>query len=327
MPKIIKVLLAKVGLDPHDKGVKLVARGLRDVGGMEVIYTGLYRNLDELVQEALENMVDIVGVSVHTGLQMNIFPNLRNKLNEIGGGNIILIGGGVMPVQDITALKANGTVAEIFGPSTSINTIIDWINQVISVNNADRFIDKRREKDMESLAKLLPEEEMKEKVRQLAKDNFRQGLNCAESVYLALHEAGLIDFPPETVALTTAFGGGLGLTGGMCGALVAATMGVSSVHGRRNPREGTQQEIIDKLYGNPGLYRFFNQIPHKFKEEYGSTQCNDLNQNFPDWFDKDRFRRCMKIVIESAAMAVEFIYQGNKEGYTQPFGKNMASKE
>lgn len=137
MPKKIKVLLAKVGLDPHDKGVKLVARGLRDVGGMEVIYTGLYRNLDELVQEALENMVDLVGVSVHTGLQMNIFPNLRNSLNERGGESIILIGGGVIPDQDITVLKANGTVAEIFGPSTSINTIIDWINQAISVNNID----------------------------------------------------------------------------------------------------------------------------------------------------------------------------------------------
>lgn len=180
---------------------------------------------------------------------------------------------------------------------------------------------------MGSFTAVLPEEEMKEKVRQLAKGNFRKGLNCAESVYLALHEAGLIDFPPETVALATAFGGGLGLTGGTCGALVAAAMGVSSIHGRRNPLEGTQQEIIDKLYGNPGLYRFFNQIPYRFAKEYGSTQCYDLNLFFPDWFDKDRFRRCMNIVIESAAMAVEFIYQGEREGYTQPFGKNMAGKK
>jgi len=172
----------------------------------------------------------------------------------------------------------------------------------------------------------LTEEEMKERVRKLAKDNFRQGLNCAESVYTALLDAGLVEFSPDTVALTTAFGGGLGLSGGMCGALVAATMGVSSIHGRRQPAEGNQEEIIDKLYGNPGLYRFFNQMPYKFTEKFGSTQCNELNKDYPEWFNKDRFRKCMNIVVESASMAVEFIYQGNREGYGQPFGKNMAGK-
>ena len=180
---------------------------------------------------------------------------------------------------------------------------------------------------MDSVTTILSEYEMKEKVRKLAKDNFKKGPNCAESVYLALHEAGLIDFPVETVALATAFGGGLGLTGGICGALVAATMAVSSVHGRRDPLEGSMQEIIDGLYGNPGRYRFFNQIPYKFMENHGSTQCAELNLYFSDWHDKDRLRQCMNIVMESAAMAVEFIYQGNRESYTQPFGKNMAGKK
>ncbi|HWP95294.1 MAG TPA: C-GCAxxG-C-C family protein [Syntrophomonadaceae bacterium] len=179
---------------------------------------------------------------------------------------------------------------------------------------------------MEKEHQVITEEIMKEWVRQLAKKNFRQGLNCAESVYLALFDTGLIEFPPETAALTTAFGGGLGLSGGMCGALIAATMGVSSKHGRRKPAEGTQDEIIDKLYGNPGLYRFFNQIPHRFKKEFGSTQCEELNKDYPEWFNKDRFRRCMHIVVETAAMAVEFIYQGNREGFGQPFGENMAGK-
>ena len=179
---------------------------------------------------------------------------------------------------------------------------------------------------MEKDILLIPEEEMKEKVRQLAKENFRKGLNCAESVYTALLDAGLVDFPPETVALTTAFGGGIGLTGGICGALAAAVMGVGSIHGRRNPAEGTQQEIIDKLYGNPGLYRFFNQMPYKFTEKFGSTQCAELNKDYPDWFNKDRFRKCMNIVVETAVIAVEFIYQGKREGYGQPFGKNMAGK-
>ncbi|MEN6462060.1 MAG: C-GCAxxG-C-C family protein [Syntrophomonas sp.] len=172
----------------------------------------------------------------------------------------------------------------------------------------------------------VSEEEMREKVRQLAKDNFRKGLNCAESVYTALIDAGLVDFHPETVALTTAFGGGIGLSGGVCGALTAATMGVGSVHGRRQPAQGTQEEIIDKLYGNPGLYRFFNQIPYKFAEKFGSVQCAELNKDYPEWFDKNRFRKCMNIVVDAAEMAVEFIYQGNREGYGQPFGKNMAGK-
>ncbi len=174
----------------------------------------------------------------------------------------------------------------------------------------------------------IPLEEMKEQVRQLAKGNFRKGLNCSESVYLALQEAGLIDFPPETVALMTAFGGGIGLSGGVCGALVAAAAGVSSVHGRPHPGQSSNMdEVIQELYGNPGRYRFFNQMPRTFAEKFGSTQCSELNKDYPDWFQKDRFRKCMDIVVESAAMAVEFIYQGNAEGYNQVFGKNMAGKE
>lgn len=167
----------------------------------------------------------------------------------------------------------------------------------------------------------------KEQVKSLAKDNFRKGLNCAESVYSALVSAGLVDFPPETVALTTVFGGGIGLTGGVCGALVAAAMGVSANHGRRDPAQGSFEEIVDRLYGNPGLYRFFNQLPHKFAQEFGSTQCAELNKDYPDWFQKERFRKCMNIVVETAGLAVDFIYQGEKEGYTQSFGKNMAGKE
>lgn len=135
MSKKIKVLLAKVGLDPHDKGVKLVAHGLRDIGGMEIIYTGLYRSLEEIEEMAVQNDVDIIGVSVHTGQQMNIFPLLRSNFDNRGRRDIILIGGGVMPGQDIDALKNCGVVAEIFEPATSINVIIDWINRVIRERN------------------------------------------------------------------------------------------------------------------------------------------------------------------------------------------------
>ncbi len=123
----IKVLLAKAGLDPHDKGIKLVARKLREIGGMEVFYTGLYRSVDEIVNAALQEKPDIVGLSVHTGMQMSLFPELRQKLNEKGAADICLIGGGVIPHQDVQELKDHGHVAEVFGPNESVEEVIDWI--------------------------------------------------------------------------------------------------------------------------------------------------------------------------------------------------------
>lgn len=167
---------------------------------------------------------------------------------------------------------------------------------------------------------------MRERVRELAIKNFRGGANCAESVYLALVESGLVDLPAETTAMATAFGGGIGLYGGVCGALAGAVMGVSAVHGRQKPLEGTREEIIDGLYGNPGRYRFFNQIPHRFKEKFGALTCEELNKDYSEWFNKDRFRNCMNITVETAVMAADFIFQGKKEGYSQPFGKNLAGK-
>lgn len=132
MPEKLRVLLAKVGLDPHDKGVKLVAHGLRDQGGMEIIYTGLYRTIEEVEEKAIQNKVDIIGISVHTGQQMSIFPQLRQMLNDRGLEDVILIGGGVIPAEDARILKDSGTVGEIFGPSTSTSTIISWINRAIT---------------------------------------------------------------------------------------------------------------------------------------------------------------------------------------------------
>ncbi len=132
MPEKTKVLLAKVGLDPHDKGVKLVAHGLRDQGGMEIIYTGLYRTIEEIEENAIENSVNIIGISVHTGQQMSIYPQLRQNLDDKGLKDIIIIGGGIMPADDIKTLKDSGMVREVFGPSTSISTIISWIRQAIA---------------------------------------------------------------------------------------------------------------------------------------------------------------------------------------------------
>ncbi len=169
-------------------------------------------------------------------------------------------------------------------------------------------------------------EDLVQKARDNAKQNFKDGLNCAESVYKAVIDTGVTDFSPETVAMATGFGGGIGLAGNNCGALVGAVMAVGAAHGRRNPLEGEFQDRVDRLYGNPGLYRLFNGMSHEFKEKYGSLDCKTLNEAYPEWFDKDRFRECMKIVIYAAGMAVEYIIKGQKDGYTQPFGENVAKK-
>ena len=169
-------------------------------------------------------------------------------------------------------------------------------------------------------------EDLIQKAKDNAKQNFKDGLNCAESVFKAIIDTGVSNLPPETVALTTPFGGGIGLSGNNCGALIGAVMSVAAVHGRSNPLEGEFQSRIDRLYGNPGLYRFFNGIPHGFKAKFGSLDCSKLNEGYPEWFDKNRFRECMKMVIEAAGMAMEYIIKRQKEGYTQTFGENMAKK-
>ncbi len=172
-----------------------------------------------------------------------------------------------------------------------------------------------------------PLADIRQRAASIASEHFRKGLNCAESVYKAIQDVGLVDLPAETIALATAFGGGIGLHGDVCGALVGLTMAVSAVHGRRQPWVEEYRDTIDQLYGNPGLYRFFNQIPEQFEKNFGSTTCQELIKDYPEWFDSQRFCRCRYIVEEATVMAVDFIFQGKEEGYCQAFGKNMAGKQ
>jgi len=129
--QIIRILLAKTGLDSHDKGVRLLARGLKD-SGMEVIYTGLYRTLEEVAQTAIQEDVDIVGLSMHTGAHNQAFPRLRELLNSQNAGDILIIGGGAIPRDDQLELVEAGSAAAIFGPGTSTSTIVDWINKIMA---------------------------------------------------------------------------------------------------------------------------------------------------------------------------------------------------
>jgi methylmalonyl-CoA mutase cobalamin-binding domain/chain len=126
----IRILIAKVGLDGHDRGVKIVARALRDAG-MDVIYSGLHRTPEEVVNTAIQEDVDVLGVSLLSGAHMTIFPRLIDLLKENDAQDIILVGGGVMPDADVAALKAMG-VAEILLQDTPPNTIVKTVHRLVA---------------------------------------------------------------------------------------------------------------------------------------------------------------------------------------------------
>jgi methylmalonyl-CoA mutase C-terminal domain/subunit len=126
----IRVMLAKVGLDGHDRGVKVVARALRDAG-MDVIYTGLHRTADEVVTAAIQEDVDVLGVSLLSGVQMTVFPKIFDRLKKEGADDMIIVAGGVMPDEDVAALKKMG-VREVMLQDTPPQAIIDKLRQLVS---------------------------------------------------------------------------------------------------------------------------------------------------------------------------------------------------
>jgi methylmalonyl-CoA mutase C-terminal domain/subunit len=125
----IRVLLAKAGLDGHDRGVKVIARALRD-GGMEVIYTGLHNTPEQVVRAALQEDVDVIGVSILSGAHMTIFPRILELMKQHGMDDVVLIGGGIIPDDDKEKLKQMG-VREIFGPGASLNEIVEFIRREV----------------------------------------------------------------------------------------------------------------------------------------------------------------------------------------------------
>ena len=134
MAENIRVLLAKVGLDGHDRGVKVVARCLRDAG-MDVIYTGLHRTPEEVVDAAVQEDVDVLGISLLSGAHMTIFPRVMKRLKERGVDDMLLIGGGVIPDEDVTALKQMG-VAEILLQDTPPEAIVETVRRLVNERGA-----------------------------------------------------------------------------------------------------------------------------------------------------------------------------------------------
>ena len=124
--KRIRVLVAKPGLDGHDRGAKVVARALRDAG-FEVIYTGLRQTPEQIVEAALSEDVNVVALSLLSGVHNTLFPKIVEMLKEKGMGDVLVLGGGVIPDADIPGLKAAG-IAEVFTPGTPTSKIVDFIN-------------------------------------------------------------------------------------------------------------------------------------------------------------------------------------------------------
>jgi methylmalonyl-CoA mutase C-terminal domain/subunit len=121
----IRVLVAKPGLDGHDRGAKVVAAALRDAG-MEVIYTGLHQTPEMIATAAVQEDVDVVGLSILSGAHMTLFPRVRALLDEQGRSDMLLTGGGIIPREDIEALARRG-VGKLFGPGTPTTDLIDYI--------------------------------------------------------------------------------------------------------------------------------------------------------------------------------------------------------
>lgn len=129
--KKLRILIGKPGLDGHDRGAKIIARALRDAG-MEVIYSGLHRTPEEIVSIAIQEDVDVIGLSILSGAHMTVFPKVLELLKKEDAADILLFGGGIIPDDDREALLKAG-VAEIFGPGTTTQSVIDYLKEKYNV--------------------------------------------------------------------------------------------------------------------------------------------------------------------------------------------------
>ena len=130
--KRIRVLIAKPGLDGHDRGAKIIARALRDAG-MEVIYTGLRQTPEQIVNAALQEDADVIGLSILSGAHTTLVPKLMALLKEQGMEDVLVVLGGIIPDADIPEMKALG-VAEVFQPGTSLNSIVQFVQSHVRQN-------------------------------------------------------------------------------------------------------------------------------------------------------------------------------------------------
>ncbi|MCL6622468.1 MAG: C-GCAxxG-C-C family protein [Syntrophobacterales bacterium] len=168
-------------------------------------------------------------------------------------------------------------------------------------------------------------EAMVEQVKQRAKENFKLGLNCAECVMEAFLRHVPTDFSPEAMCFMSGFGGGGGLFGDTCGAVVAAMAALGAVYGRRQLPPDFKTGV-EELYGKPGLYRIFNRVPNEFARRWGTTQCRALTKKWQgkDWLCREHALFCRNLITFAAGLAAEMAYPKDFERWaTQPFGENL----
>jgi methylmalonyl-CoA mutase C-terminal domain/subunit len=129
----LRILVAKPGLDGHDRGIKIVARALRDAG-MEVIYTGLHQTPEQIASAAVQEDVDAIGLSCLSGAHMTLFPRVVRLLEQQGAGDIVVFGGGIIPGTDAAKLKEAG-IKEVFTPGATTSSIIEWVKANVGSHN------------------------------------------------------------------------------------------------------------------------------------------------------------------------------------------------
>ena len=131
MPEKHRIVIAKPGLDGHDRGAKVVARALRDAG-YEVIYTGLHQTPEQIAETAIQEDADAVGLSIHSGAHMTLFPRVVQLLRERGAEDVVVFAGGIIPKDDIDALREQG-VEQVFTPGAATTQIIEWLRARLPV--------------------------------------------------------------------------------------------------------------------------------------------------------------------------------------------------
>ncbi|HEX9694403.1 MAG TPA: cobalamin B12-binding domain-containing protein [Actinomycetota bacterium] len=134
MPEKYRIVVAKPGLDGHDRGAKVVARALRDAG-FEVIYTGLHQTPEQIAETAIQEDADGVGLSCHSGAHMTLFPKVVKLLRERGAGDVVVFGGGIIPKDDIPNLQADG-IERIFTPGAATGEIVAWLRERLPARQA-----------------------------------------------------------------------------------------------------------------------------------------------------------------------------------------------
>lgn len=175
----------------------------------------------------------------------------------------------------------------------------------------------------------MTKEERIEAVKQRARKNFSLGYNCAECVTEAVFSLIETGLPVEAKKMATGFGGGVGLFGDTCGALTGAVMAVSAVHGRTSlPEDPDPKQAVKKaaqeLYGKPGLYRIFNQIPNRFKEKFNHTLCRELTKQWHNqWLCREHALFCRELITEAAGIAADLILSDKESLASLPFGENV----